>query len=139
MAINVTGFGGANVPLKTTLDGSDNVVHHRIDGNVAVVPTVCAPTEVASGTIDEAGIAATANLRLMGFSVRENASTADVAETVIRHGALVGSPALAFVSLGADQSDSRWFGPDGIACAGGIFIERISGESHVVLYTKVQA
>lgn len=95
------------------------------------------PVEIASSTIDEAGVAATPGLRLMGFSIRENASQSDVAEVVLRRGDGVNDPALAFISLGGDQSDTREFLPDGIECADGIYIERVSGETHIVLYTKV--
>jgi hypothetical protein len=93
-------------------------------------------TEVASATTDVSGVAAAAGLSWMGYSIRENASSPDTAEVVIRHGDAVNDPALAFISLGGDQSDTKLF-DDPIPCADGIFVERVSGETHLVLYTKV--
>ena len=92
-------------------------------------------TVVAAGSTDEAGVAATANMRLMGYSIKETAGA--VATMSLLHGASSAGTALAHENFAAAASVTRWFGPQGIPCASGIWIERLTGSTAVVLYTKV--
>lgn len=93
-------------------------------------------TTVAAGTGDEAGVAATHGLHLMGYSVRETA--AGVATLNIEHGTANSSPIMAAVNLAAAGSDVQWFGPGGLPCFGGIWIERLTGTTQVNLITTVK-
>ncbi len=92
-------------------------------------------TTIASASGDEAGVAATAGLRLMGYSVREGA--AGVATLNIEHGTANSSPILAAENLAANTSQLRWLGPQGLPCAGGIWIERLTGTTTVYLITMI--
>jgi hypothetical protein len=92
-------------------------------------------TTVAAGTGDEAGVAATANLRLMGLSVRETAGA--VATLNIEHGTANSSPIMDAVNLGAAGTVTHWFGPQGLPCASGIWIERLTGTTSVHLITTI--
>lgn len=92
-------------------------------------------TTIASASGDEAGIAATAGLRLMGVSVRETA--AGVATLNIEHGTANSSPIMVAFNLAAAGSDMQWFGPQGLPCAGGIWIERLTGSTQVNLITTI--
>lgn len=94
-------------------------------------------TEVSSSSGSVSGVVATSSLRLVGVSIRENAGTAGTAEVVIRHGTTVSDPALLFYKLAANESTRDWMGPDGIACASGLYIQRVSGTTHIFLHTKV--
>jgi hypothetical protein len=139
---NMMVFGGAYslavLASAKNPDGSDYTL--PVSGTVTTAPAPAAtPTAIASGSGDAAGVAPTANLRLMGYSVRESAASPDDASFVIRHGALASDPALVFVEVSADQSTTEWLGEDGIACPNGIFIDRVSGSTEIVLYTKVAA
>ena len=92
-------------------------------------------TTVAAGTTDEAGLAATAGLRLMGYSVRETAAA--VATLNIEHGTANSAPIMAAINLAASASAVQWFGPQGLPCAGGIWIERLTGTTQVNLITTI--
>ena len=92
-------------------------------------------TTIAAASGDEAGIAATGRLRLMGVSVRETA--AGVATLNIEHGIANSSPIMLPINLAAAGSLTLWFGPQGLPCAGGIWIERLTGTTQVVLITTV--
>jgi hypothetical protein len=92
-------------------------------------------TVVAAGTGDEAGVAATPNMRLMGWSIKETAAA--VATMSILHGASSAGTALAHLNFAASGSDTQWFGPQGIPCPNGVWLERLTGNTAVVLYTKV--
>jgi hypothetical protein len=90
-------------------------------------------TTVAAGTTDEAGIAAAHGLRLMGYSVRETAAA--VATLNIEHGTANSSPKMAVINLAASVTKDAWFGPQGLPCEGGIWIERLTGTTEVNLIT----
>lgn len=92
-------------------------------------------TTVAAATGDEAGIAATHGLRLMGWSVRETA--AGVATLNIQHGAASATPIMAAINLAAAGSASEWYGPQGLPCSGGVWIERLTGTTQVNLITML--
>ncbi len=92
-------------------------------------------TVVAAGSGDEAGVAATANMRLMGYSIKETAAA--VATMSLLHGASSAGTALVHLNFAASASSTQWFGPQGIPCAAGVWIERLTGSTAVILYTKV--
>lgn len=92
-------------------------------------------TVIAAGTGDEAGVAATPNMRLMGYSIKETAGA--VATLSILHGASSAGTALFHENFAAAGSTTEWFGPQGIPCASGVWIERLTGTTAVILHTKV--
>ncbi len=92
-------------------------------------------TTIAAATGDEAGVAATAGLTLMGFSVYERAGA--VATLNIEHGAANSSPVMAGINLAANTSDLRWYGSPGLPCAGGVWVERLTGNTAVTLITTI--
>lgn len=93
------------------------------------------PVVVAAGTGDNAIVAARLGLRLMGLSVAETASSAAVASVDIRHGDSATDPILVPVmNCEADGFDTFWFGHHGIDCPDGIFINRVTGNTTLVLY-----
>ena len=94
-------------------------------------------TAVAAGTADTQGVAATANMRLMGFAVRESAGTPAVATLNIRHGTADTDTVIAPISLIASDTKVAWFGPQGIPCASGLFVDRVAGNSTITFWTKV--
>lgn len=92
-------------------------------------------TNIAAASGDEAGVAATANMRLMGFSIKETAGA--VATLSLHNGTSASGTALAYVNFAAAGSTTQWFGPQGIPCPLGVWIERLTGSTAVILYTKV--
>ena len=92
-------------------------------------------TTKAAATADEAGVAAAANLRLMGVSVTEGAAGAAVVN--IEHGAANSSPVMVSFKLLASTGKELWFGPQGLPCPNGVWIERISGNTEVNLITAI--
>lgn len=83
----------------------------------------------------DAAVAASTNLRLLGYSCKESAAGAAVATFRIMHGATVaGGTEVATQELAANASETVWFGDDGIACANGISIDWIAGTVDVTLY-----
>lgn len=93
-------------------------------------------TTLAAATADEAGVAATTGLRLMGYSIREGAAGA--ATTNIEHGTANSSPVLAAETLAASTGAVRWFGPQGLPCPNGIWVERVTGNTAVFLITCIE-
>jgi hypothetical protein len=91
-------------------------------------------TTIAAGTGDEAGIAAAAGLRLMGYSVRETAGSA--ATLNLCHGT-DGTTVMAPINLASAGSDAQWFGPQGLPCDSGVWVERLTGTSQVILITTI--
>jgi hypothetical protein len=92
-------------------------------------------TTVAAGTGDEAGIAAAANMRLMGYSIKETAGA--VATLLLRHGDAATDEIVAAENFAAAGSTTRWFGPGGIPVPDGVFIERLTGTTAVTLWTTI--
>jgi hypothetical protein len=78
-------------------------------------------------------------LILWGISMAESAGSASTAEIVIRKGTgVTGTPLLAPVNFAADGFGYPTFFPCAIPCREGIFIERVSGETTIVLYIDYQ-
>lgn len=91
---------------------------------------------LAANTTDVAAVAPTSNLRLLGFSVLETAGA--VASLSIQESASNDTTKeLLAVSLLANESRSEWFGEHGIPCSGGIWIERITGTTRVVIHYRI--
>ena len=76
----------------------------------------------------------TYNLRLIAYSVAESASSAAAAELVLRHGTSNSAPLLT-APVNLDANGYGHFACD-IVCPAGIWIERVTGETTVVLYTE---
>lgn len=91
-------------------------------------------TVIAANTTDVEGLPATPGLRLMGYSVGETAGATAV--VTIRHGDANGDPAVGHVSLAANGVIVVTLPPGGVACPDGIWIDRESGTTEIVLYTK---
>lgn len=96
-------------------------------------------TAIAATAADVQGLAAAANLRLMGFSITEAAATAAVAEVSLRHGTAPSDPEIVGVNLAADGSARDFFGPDGIAVPNGVLVDIVAGTAKATLYWKVAA
>jgi len=92
------------------------------------------PIVIVSGTGDVQGVVAAYNLRLMGYSVAESASSSAAAEVILRHGTLA-TDALLTAPINLDANGYGHFTCDIMASAG-IFIDRVSGETTVVLYVE---
>lgn len=120
------------------VDGS--AVTQPVSGTVtATVSANAAATAVDAGdeaSTDEAIAGAAANTRLVGFSARETTGTAGSVFN-IRHGTSNAGALLVTVSLGVNESAREWYGPDGLAAASGIWLERVSGTTSAVVYYKV--
>lgn len=83
----------------------------------------------------DAAVAAATTLRLVGWSIKEDAATAAVATFRIIHGAtVVGGTEVDTIELAPNESRSEWYLPGGIACPNGISIDRIAGTADVDLY-----
>ena len=90
---------------------------------------------IASGTGDVQAVAAGKFLRLIGFSVGEDAGTAAAAEIKIFNGTSTGGEVVVpACNLAADGFGTFWYGPDGIPCANGIYLNRVTGTTEVVIY-----
>lgn len=102
----------------------------------AATTTAATTTPVASGTGDAQILPATANLRLLGFTSKEDTGSAS-AEFVLRHGTSASDPPLAHVTLGSNESTRDWFGPGGMIASSGIYLDRISGTTEISIQTVV--
>jgi hypothetical protein len=87
---------------------------------------------------DEGILGATAGARLMGFSAKEMTGS-NPALLYLRNGTSNVAPTVVICSLSPNESVREWYGPDGIASASGIWLERSTGLISVVVYYKVVA
>lgn len=93
-------------------------------------------TTLAANTTDVAAVAATPNLRLLGISVIETAS-ATASLSIQESASNDTTKELLAITLLANESRSEWFGEHGIPCPGGIWIERITGTTRVVIHYRI--
>ena len=92
------------------------------------VPTV--DTEFTGQTSDFTVQAAASGLRIMGFTVREDAATAAVATVVLRHdadGTCNATGVFAYIELAANQSVTMEFGRAGLQAASGVCADVLAG------------
>lgn len=75
------------------------------------------------------------SLVLMGYAARESAGTGAGAAFNIVDGETASSgPHVVPVEFAGDDSDCRWFGPDGIEVFNGLSINMVSGTVDVTLF-----
>lgn len=96
-------------------------------------------TAKAAATAAELGIAATPGLRLLGYSIMESAGSPAAASVNLLHSADNTGAIVAPIKLAASEVKTVMFPEGGIAVASGIYINRLTGNTTVVLYTKVVA
>ncbi len=94
-------------------------------------------TAVTSGNTGTAAIAATPNMRLMGYCVSESSGTPALAVLTIRHGATNSDTVLAPITLLASTTLPVWLGPQGIPVPSGVYVNRTTGNATISLYTKI--
>lgn len=91
-----------------------------------------------AATTSLAAVAATANLRLMGYSVAESAGAPAAAAVSIQEGATTDlTKEMAAISLPASEMRTVWLGEHGIPCPLGIWVNRLSGNTRIVIYYRV--
>lgn len=91
---------------------------------------------LAANTTDVAAVAATANLRLLGFSITETAG-ATAALSIQESTANDTTKEMFSVSLSANGTFSLWLGEHGVPCPGGIWIERVTGTTRITVFYRV--
>ena len=95
----------------------------------------------AAKTADFDLAAATANQRLLGYTIRESAGTPAVATAVLRHDVAAGGctgNAFAYVELAANSSTTFFFGDRGAGAASGICVDVLAGEVDADAWTIVE-
>ena len=123
----------------STAAGTNNIgdVDVEIIGRAATVDAES--TAVVADTTLEA---ATASLRLMGWTIRESAGTAAVATVVLRHDTVATTcdgPPFAYIELDANQSATMEYADRGKAAASGICLDWIAGTVDVNVSYVVEA
>jgi hypothetical protein len=92
---------------------------------------------LATSTSSVAVVAPAANLRLLGFALIETASSPAAAKVSIQEGTGASLPTeIVGVNLAASESAREWYGDHGLPCPGGIYLNRISGETRAVIYYR---
>lgn len=81
--------------------------------------SVTFPPGSASGQLE------TRSGRLLGFAVRETAGAA--ARFRLRNGGDANGQILVPVALLANESSRDWYGPQGLECSRGLFLEALAG------------
>jgi hypothetical protein len=95
--------------------------------------------EVPSGSGDGVACYPDPKLILHGFSSAESAGSASTAEVVIRHGVgSSGQMVCAPINFAADGFGYPTFFPHPVPCPNGIFIDRVSGSTTIILYVDYQ-
>lgn len=115
----VVGTGGA---IKTTSASAAA----SIDSNLLITANV------------DAAVAAATGLRLMGYSAKESAAAPAAATGVIVIGATgAGGTPVVNLNFAASESETVWFGPDGIDAAAGISIDWLTGRFDCQIFYKI--
>jgi len=162
-AMQVAGSDGTNVrAIKTASDGTvltqltgsilardttsglpvELASETRTDGaNILLVAEASLPDgstafPVVSGTGDVQGITAFATLRLVGFSITEDAVTPSDARVRLHHGTNNTGPELFDITLSPGESAREWFDLGGISVPSGVFVDRVSGTTRLTLYGR---
>lgn len=78
--------------------------------------------------------AAAPGLRLMGFSSLETAGA--TAGFFLHNGTSGSDPVLFACTVGQNESRAEWFGEGGILSQSGIWLERLTGTTRVIVYYK---
>ena len=135
IASYLMGFDG------TTWDRLRGDAANGLDVDVTRLPNTgifagCSVFDAGSATGSGGLVGATTGLRLMGYSVAEDAGSPATASFKLRNGTTAGGDMRVYEKLAASQSKTVWFGPEGLACGAGIFLERVSGTTHVLCYHK---
>ena len=102
----------------------------------ASLPDGATAFPLVSGTSGIQGITAFATLRLVGFTITEDASTPAEARVRLHHGVNNTSPELFDIVLTPKQSIREWFDIGGIAVPNGVFIDRVTGTTRITLYAR---
>lgn len=71
---------------------------------------------------------------LLGINIDESAGTAAAAMIVLHDGSDTDAPEVFRAEFAGDESQTHWFGPQGIRCNNGLFLERVDGETTVTAY-----
>lgn len=74
----------------------------------------------------------TGSVTIYGYSARESAGTPAVASLVLRNGTSAAGAPIAFITLAA--GGSQIVSLPGIDCPAGVFADRLTGTSEVVLF-----
>lgn len=100
------------------------------------VLVLCSAQDEKDEDVD-AIVAATVGLRVVGYSARESAGTADVATFNIINGATGATGTeVAMVELAANESVREWLWP-GVDCRNGLSLEIVSGTASVCIYYAI--
>lgn len=73
---------------------------------------------------------------VVGVNVVEVATTPAAAEVVIRDGTDATGAEIVRFKLAAEGTVTAWYGDLGVLCTTGVFVDRVSGETRVTVYTK---
>jgi len=128
-----TGMITRNIPSGTQV----------ISGSVTANPSIAATVDTASVGIsaDTTLEAATANLRLQGWTIRESDAAPAVATVVLRHdadGTCDSTNVFSFIELGANQSVQMWYGDKGLGAASGVCADILAGTVDVNIFTTAE-
>ena len=95
--------------------------------------------EVVSGSDSVQGLAAgnAAGRQLSGYCIAEDAAVPAPAKVILHNGTSAADPVIAIVTLDQSQAVTNSIGGNrGVNCGGGIYVERVSGQTRIVLYVK---
>lgn len=90
----------------------------------------------SANTTADVVISSSQGARVMGWHANEDATTAAVAEFVIRNGSSTAGDPVIPVNLAANGSDHEWFGPMGVVFSQGVFLDRLSGTTTVTVFIE---
>jgi hypothetical protein len=119
----------ANTGTETTTVGELNLTADQVQLNTDTLEALLGTLNAAAHPTNLPGASGLviAETTLMGFSVKESTNTSGATAAMrLRAGNVTGA-ILATVTLAQNESTSDWYGPSGIAAAGGVYFELLSG------------
>jgi hypothetical protein len=119
----------ANTGTETATVGELNLTAEQVQLNTDTLESLLGTLNAAAHPTNLPGASGLviAETTLMGFSVKESTNVAGATASMrLRAGNVTGA-ILATVTLAQNESTSDWYGPSGIAAAGGVYFELLSG------------
>ena len=125
------------VEREVRVSPEGNLLVELMWGNAALHQAASVDVNASITADVEPAVAAATGLRLVGWSAKESAGSAAIAEADIMNGASQsGGTVVSSIAIAASRSEQAWYGPEGIDCANGITIDHIAGQLDIAIYYK---
>jgi hypothetical protein len=129
LRVKVNDDGTLQLPADDIVRGVDGLFARFADLLPRARPPAAVPkvfSAIAAGGVNANRQMSAVDARLLGFSIRETTGAA-AATIELRAGTDATGDLIIPINLGAGESAREWYGPDGVAFTGGLYLVRVAG------------